>query len=89
MKKRVLATILASVLTLGMFAGCGSSGEKNENTQNAGNAVSTETVQETGGTIKVGASATPHAEILEVAKPILAEQGYELEITEFIVTVQP
>ena len=86
MKKRVLATILASVLTLGVFAGCGSSGEKNENTQNNGNAVNTESTEiadETGGTIKVGASATPHAEILEVAKPILAEQGYELEITVF------
>ena len=31
-------------------------------------------------TIVVGASATPHAEILEVVKPILAEQGYTLDI---------
>ena len=86
MKKRVLATILASVLTLSIFAGCGSSNEKNENTQdsqNAANTESTERAEETSGIIKVGASATPHAEILEVAKPILAEQGYELEITVF------
>lgn len=34
-------------------------------------------------TIRVGASVTPHAEILEVVKPILAEQGYELEIVEY------
>ncbi len=34
-------------------------------------------------TIKVGASPTPHAEILEVVKPLLKEKGYELEIVEF------
>ncbi len=31
-------------------------------------------------TIKIGASSTPHAEILEFAKPILAEQGIDLDI---------
>lgn len=36
-----------------------------------------------GGTITIAASATPHAEILEAAKPILAEQGWDLEITVF------
>lgn len=35
------------------------------------------------GTITIAASPTPHAEILEAAKPILAEQGWTLEITEF------
>ncbi|WP_373218203.1 MetQ/NlpA family ABC transporter substrate-binding protein [Ruminococcus sp. 5_1_39BFAA] len=40
-------------------------------------------------TITVAASATPHAEILEQAKPILEEQGYELEITVFDDYVQP
>lgn len=34
-------------------------------------------------TLKVGASPAPHAEILETAKPLLAEQGIELEIVEF------
>ncbi len=34
-------------------------------------------------TIKVGASPTPHAKILEVAKEVLAEDGYTLEIVEF------
>lgn len=41
------------------------------------------------GTIKVAASATPHAEILEQVKPILAEQGYTLEVTVFNDYVQP
>jgi D-methionine transport system substrate-binding protein len=31
-------------------------------------------------TLTVGASNTPHAEILEQAKPILAKQGIDLEI---------
>lgn len=34
-------------------------------------------------TIRVGASPSPHADILAVAKDILAEQGYTLEIVEF------
>ena len=37
----------------------------------------------TEGTITIAASPTPHAEILEAAKPILAEQGWNLEITVF------
>lgn len=40
-------------------------------------------------TITVAASATPHAEILEQAKPLLEEQGYELEVTVFNDYVQP
>ena len=31
-------------------------------------------------TLKVGASSTPHAELLELVKPVLAEQGIDLEI---------
>ena len=41
------------------------------------------------GTITVAASATPHAEILEQVKPILADQGYTLEVTVFNDYVQP
>ena len=39
--------------------------------------------------IKVAASATPHAEILEQAKSILAEQGWDLQVTVFDDYVQP
>lgn len=38
---------------------------------------------ESKGTITVAASATPHAEILEAAKAILAEQGWDLQVTVF------
>ena len=48
-----------------------------ESTEAAGGTV------ESKGTITVAASATPHAEILAAAKPILAEQGWDLEVTEF------
>ncbi|MBQ3789544.1 MAG: MetQ/NlpA family ABC transporter substrate-binding protein, partial [Lachnospiraceae bacterium] len=43
----------------------------------------------TGGTITVAASPTPHAEILGEAKKILADQGWELKVTEFEDYVQP
>lgn len=39
--------------------------------------------------IKIGASPVPHAEILEEIKPILKEQGIELEIIEFTDYVTP
>jgi len=39
--------------------------------------------------LRVGASITPHAEILKIAQPILAEQGITLEIVEFTDYVQP
>lgn len=42
-----------------------------------------------GSTIKVGASVTPHAEILNVAKEILAEKDITLEVVEFSDYVQP
>ena len=37
----------------------------------------------------VGATPAPHAEILEFVKPILAEQGIELEIQEYTDYVLP
>ncbi|MBO5209736.1 MAG: MetQ/NlpA family ABC transporter substrate-binding protein [Lachnospiraceae bacterium] len=48
-----------------------------------------ETATEEKGTITIAASATPHAEILEEAKKILAEQGWTLEVTVFDDYVQP
>ena len=40
-------------------------------------------------TLVIGASSTPHAEILEAAKPLLEEKGIELEIVIFDDYVQP
>ena len=39
--------------------------------------------------IKVAASATPHAETLEQAKPLLEAKGYDLQVTVFDDYVQP
>ena len=64
MKKRLLASVLAGVLALGVLTGCGSSSKEDK-------------------VITVAASPTPHAEILEAAKDILAKDGWTLEIKEF------
>ena len=40
-------------------------------------------------TVKVGASVTPHAEILNACKEDLAKKGYTLEIVEYTDYVQP
>ncbi len=40
-------------------------------------------------TIKVGASITPHAEVLREAAPILAEQGITLEVVEIEDSITP
>ena len=45
--------------------------------------------KDSANTIKVGATPAPHAEILEVAKEILAEQGINLEIQQFTDYVAP
>ncbi len=86
MKKKLLSGILAGVLAVGVLAGCGSKAEENTKTQDnaaAATEAAGDTAAESKGTIKVAASATPHAEILAAAKPILAEQGWDLEVTEF------
>ena len=45
--------------------------------------------QQTSTVLKVGANITPHSEILEVAKPILAEKGITLEIVKLEDSVTP
>ena len=44
---------------------------------------------EVKGTITIAASATPHSEILEQAKALLALEGWELDVTVFDDYVQP
>ena len=48
-----------------------------------------DTEAEAGGVIKVAASATPHAEILEQVKEALAAEGWDLQVTVFDDYVQP
>ena len=77
MKKKILAWALAGVLVVGALTGCGSS--KSESSEKK-----TEDKK-----ITVAASATPHAEILEEAKTLLKDKGYELEVKVFDDYVQP
>ena len=76
MNKKFLSLILALALSASLTA-CGSSGTT-ETTDDTDSGDTTET-----DTLKVAASPTPHAEILEQVKPILAEQGIDLVITEY------
>lgn len=80
--KKYLSLILISVLCLGLLAGCGGNGGNATESDDPGAAASDTPGGETV-TIKVGASPTPHAEILEFVKEILAAEGITLEIVEF------
>ena len=75
--KKVTYLLLALVLAIGTLTACGSS-DKESGTKEAA-----------GKTIKVAASATPHAIILEEAKTLLKKQGWDLEIKVFDDYVQP
>jgi D-methionine transport system substrate-binding protein len=78
MKNIKKLTILALVLVfaLGALTACGGG----SNSSDSG---------EEDKTIKVAASPTPHAEILNSAKDVLAEEGWTLEVIEFDDYVQP
>ncbi|GFI44152.1 methionine-binding lipoprotein MetQ [Lachnospiraceae bacterium] len=83
MKKRVLAVLLAGVLGAAALTGCG--GSDKDGASGSSGADSSSELKE----IKVAASATPHAEILEEAKVLLEEEGYKLDVTVFNDYVQP
>ncbi|WMI81056.1 MetQ/NlpA family ABC transporter substrate-binding protein [Anaerotignum sp. MB30-C6] len=83
--KKFFALLLTGVLALGV-AGCGGSTNEEEGTANE-----TESTGDEAGavTLKIGASPTPHVEILNAAKEELAAKGINLEIVEFTDFVQP
>lgn len=73
MKKSIFIKSLATVGAALLLAACGNS----ENAEDTSNGNTEET------TIKIGASNTPHAEILEFAAPILEEEGVKLDISTY------
>lgn len=82
MNKKLFALALALGLTASLAA-CGSSapaasGSAGSVSGSAAASTPAETV-----TLKVAASPTPHAEILNAVKGVLAEQGIDLQITEY------
>ena len=77
MNKKFLSLLLSLVLALSLTACGGNDTVDTAETEDGGDTAA-ETV-----TLKVAASSTPHAEILEQVKPILAEQGIDLQVTEY------
>lgn len=91
MRKKITALLLAA-LTVGAvgLTGCSSTKETttpSTDSQETGDSQATdaEDTETTGDleVIKVGASVTPHAEILAQVKDVLAEQGYDLQVVEY------
>jgi len=78
--KKTSLILLALLLVFTLITGCGNS---NPTANKEGDQ------DTTTSTLVVGASVTPHAEILNVAKEILAAEGIELKVVEFADYVQP
>ena len=76
--KKIAGVGFATMMIAGLFTGCGSSSSASDTDSSSDDK-----------TITVAASSTPHAEILEAAKDILAEEGYDLQVTVFDDYVQP
>lgn len=74
MKKKLLGLTTLAVVALTLVA-CGGNGKTDDS--------KTATSNKESNVLRVGASATPHAEILEQVKPILKEEGIDLEIIKF------
>ena len=89
-KKAIAAGLLLAVT--GSFAACG---KAEATTAAASGATGSDTQAEAQADVKanvvlkVGANITPHSEILEVAKPILADKGITLEIVRLEDSVTP
>ena len=90
MKRRLIVLALALCLVLGLAA-CGGNNTANNGTANNNTAGNTADSGDTADSkvITVGATPAPHAEILEVAKEVLAEEGYTLDIVEFDDYIMP
>ncbi len=73
MKRRTLATILATVTVLGALTGC-ASGSNADTKEQAADTESEEVV------LKGVADLVPHSEIIEYVTPKLAEQGIKIEL---------
>lgn len=80
--KKLFLLLTAFLMTLAL-AGCGDSGKPAASSNSAAPAAGAKT------TLKVGATPVPHAEILEIVKPLLAKQNIDLQIVEFSDYVQP
>lgn len=79
--KKLLSLILVAALLCVGFASCGNTTPDTTSGDNtSASSDATEPKTETK-VLKVAATSAPHAEILEECKPLMAEKGYDLEIT--------
>ena len=91
--KKILSLILTAALAGITLTACSSNGTSSTASSNdasssdaASSAASSaessaESTADTDNVIKIGATATPHGEILEFVKDKLAKEGYDLQIT--------
>ena len=77
--KSIVTSILAVAISALTLTGCGASGNSSGSSSAKPDSSSSENTGKT--VIKVGATSTPHGEILEFVKDDLAEKGYDLQIT--------
>ncbi|SDB19435.1 D-methionine transport system substrate-binding protein [Ruminococcaceae bacterium FB2012] len=77
--KRIITSAAALAVSAFVFAGCGSADSSSKATENVKNTDSTAAVS-ADKTIVVGATSTPHGEVLEHVKDALKAKGYTLEI---------
>lgn len=76
--KSIVTSVLAVAISALALTGCGASG----NSSNSSSKSESSSADSSAKTvIKVGATSTPHGEILEFIKDDLAEKGYDLQIT--------
>lgn len=82
MKKKLVSLALITTLLAAALTGCatGDSGQASDAARKDGKKEET---------LKIGASLTPHAEILEQVKPILEKEGVTLDIVKIEDTVTP
>lgn len=83
MKKRFLAVLLGLSVVAAAFTGCGSDDSTN------GSGSSNSSSKSDDKTIVVGASPTPHAEILNAISDQLKDAGYTLKVVEYNDYIQP
>mgnify|MGYP005810551241 CR=1 FL=1 len=89
--KKILALTLSAILCLGLLAGCGT--DSGTAATDPAESSAEPSVDSTGSgeleTITVGASITPHAEILDAVRGELEALGYDLEIVEYTDYILP
>ena len=89
--KKILALALSAILCLGLLAGCGT--DSGTAATDPAESSAEPSADSTGSgeleTITVGASITPHAEILDAVRGELEALGYDLEIVEYTDYILP